>query len=543
VSTNLTLTVWSSVASNDTLVTNKYMILYGTFGGLQSVSIFTAIVIFTIGSVRSSYTLHNKLLENVLAAPMSFFDTTPLGRIVNRFSKDMDDVDMVIPFVLKDLINQVFILLGIIFVLVFVSPTMLALVVPLVAYFVFIRAVFLKSARQVKRMMATSRSPINSHLEETLSGATTIRAFKSQNRFLEENDEKVENLTKTLYTDTIGNNWLVYRLHIIGTLLIIFATLIIVVNRESYTSDIAGLILSYILTCQMSVYWLTRNSADLEKAIVSVERIKEYQEVVNEVDIMTPSTEQNHLHDWPSRGEISFNNYSTRYRSGLDLVLTGITCHINAGEKVGIVGRTGAGKSSITLSLFRIIESSGGSITIDNVDIASVSLETLRTAITIIPQDPVLFSGSLRTNLDPFSIHSDEDLWRVLRLSHLTDLVHHLADGLHHEITEGGSNLSVGQRQLVCLARAILRKTKILVLDEATAAVDLETDDLIQATIREEFSDCTVLTIAHRIKTILDNDRVMVMDSGNISEFDRPSTLLSDTNSAFYKMSKDAGIL
>ena len=236
VSTNLTLTVWSSVASNDTSVTNKYMILYGTFGGLQSVSIFTAIVIFTIGSVRSSYTLHNKLLENVLAAPMSFFDTTPLGRIVNRFSKDMDDVDMVIPFVLKDLINQVFILLGIIFVLVFVSPTMLALVVPLVAYFVFIRAVFLKSARQVKRMMATSRSPINSHLEETLSGATTIRAFKSQNRFLEENDEKVENLTKTLYTDTIGNNWLVYRLHIIGTLLIIFATLIIVVNRESYTS-------------------------------------------------------------------------------------------------------------------------------------------------------------------------------------------------------------------------------------------------------------------------------------------------------------------
>jgi len=450
----------------------------------------------------------------------------------------------VIPFVLKDLVNQAFILLGIIFVLVFVSPVTLTLVVPLVIYFFFMRAVYLKSARQIKRMMSTNRSPINSHLEETLSGANTIRAFHFEGRFIEENEEKVEQLTKSLYVDVIANNWLVWRLHIIGTLLIVVETLIIVLNRDDYSSGVVGLILSYTLTCQMSIYWMTRMSADLEKAIVSVERVKEYQEVDNETDIMTGKSDSLSTQtNWPTRGEISFNNFSTRYRPGLDLVLSGVTCHINAGEKIGIVGRTGAGKSSITLSLFRIIESAGGSITVDNVNIASVDLERLRTAITIIPQDPVLFSGSLRSNLDPFASHSDQDLWRVIRLSHLTDMVNQLADGLDHEVVEGGTNLSVGQRQLVCLARAILRKTKILVLDEATAAVDLETDDLIQATIREEFNDCTILTIAHRIKTILDSDRVMVMESGNISEFDRPSTLLNDTNSSFYKMSKDAGVL
>ena len=251
VSANLVLTTWSSVASNDTSVTEKYLTLYGVFGGLQSFFIFFAIIVFTIGMVRASTEMHSKLIENLLKAPMSFFDTTPLGRIVNRFSKDMDDIDLVIPYVLKDLVNQVFILLGIIFVLVLVSPVTLALIVPLVIYFFFMRALFLKSARQIKRMMATNRSPINSHLEETLSGANTIRAFHFEGRFTEENDGKVEQLAKSLYVDVIINNWLTFRLQIIGAILIIVETLIIVINRENYSSGKYNIQFRIFCCCQV----------------------------------------------------------------------------------------------------------------------------------------------------------------------------------------------------------------------------------------------------------------------------------------------------
>ena len=247
VSTNLVLTSWSSIASNDISVTNKYMVLYGVLGGSQSIFIFVASVIMTVGMVKASKILHSTLLENIIKAPMSFFDTTPLGRIVNRFSKDTDEIDTVITFVLKDLLNQFFILVGIMFVLTYVSPITLSLIIPLIIYFIFIRALFLRSARQIKRMMATNRSPINSHLEETISGANTIRAFRYQEKFIDENNEKVETLSKSLYTDVIANNWLVWRLHSIGAVLIVLVTLIIVLNRDSYTSGTPASYFSLIL--------------------------------------------------------------------------------------------------------------------------------------------------------------------------------------------------------------------------------------------------------------------------------------------------------
>lgn len=225
------------------------------------------------------------------------------------------------------------------------------------------------------------------------------------------------------------------------------------------------------------------------------------------------------------------------------MVLRDVTCKIEPGEKVGIVGRTGAGKSSLTLALFRLVEAAGGSITIDGENISKLGLHDVRGKLTIIPQDPVLFSGTLRFNLDPFEKYSDDEIWRVLELSHLKAFVGGLSAGLSHEINEGGENLSIGQRQLICLSRSLLRKTKILVLDEATAAVDLETDDLIQTTIRTAFKECTVLTIAHRLNTIMDSTRVMVLDKGEIREFDTPSALLHNKKSIFYGMAKDAGIV
>ena len=286
--------------------------------------------------------------------------------------------------------------------------------------------------------------------------------------------------------------------------------------------------------------WLVTQMSEIETNMVGVERIKEYQETTQEAPLEMPG--QDPPPEWPQRGHVRFDDFQVRYRPGLDLVLKGIDCDIRSMDKIGIVGRTGAGKSSLTLALFRIIESAGGSITIDGENIALMGLQRLRSRLTIIPQDPVLFTGSLRMNLDPFEEYSDRDIWKSLEQAHLKSYVSNLPNGLKHEVTEGGDNLSVGQRQLVCLARALLRKTKVLVLDEATAAVDLETDDLIQDTIRKEFADCTVLTIAHRLNTIMDSSRIMVLDAGRVVEFDTPENLLRKTDSIFYGMAKESGL-
>ena len=305
-------------------------------------------------------------------------------------------------------------------------------------------------------------------------------------------------------------------------------------------SSEAGLIISYSLTLTEVLNWLVRQAVDLENNIVAVERIKEYSEITNEPDWTTVAPPPS---NWPAYGSIQFKQYSMRYREGLGLVLKSVYANIKGGEKIGIVGRTGSGKSSLTVALFRLVEPASGSIIIDGIDISKIGLHELRTKLTIIPQDPVLFSGTLRINLDPFQHHSDEDIWNALKLAHLHEFVNSLEAGLQNEIAEGGENMSIGQRQLICLARALLRKTKVLILDEATAAIDLETDDLIQATIRSEFKDCTILTIAHRLNTIMDYDRIMVLDNGSLIEFDSPKTLVEDQNSIFHSMVTKSGLV
>ncbi|KAG0701726.1 Canalicular multispecific organic anion transporter 1 [Chionoecetes opilio] len=302
----------------------------------------------------------------------------------------------------------------------------------------------------------------------------------------------------------------------------------------------------------MLLNWLVRIVSDLEASIVSVEKIDEYiqlpQEAAWRVDKNIPPP------TWPEKGVVKFQNFETRYRPGLSLVLHDITCFIRPAEKVGIVGRTGAGKSSLTMALFRIIEASGGRIDIDNTTIGSIGLHDLRSQISIIPQDAVLFSGTLRMNLDPLGDHCDDELWRALELAHLSAYIRKQVLGLQHPVDQGGSNFSAGQKQLLCLARALLRRSQVLVLDEATAAVDLQTDDLIQATIRTQFAECTVITIAHRLNTIMDSDRqvtrtgtttcrVMVLQAGRIIEFDAPAVLLQQPSSVFHSMAKDAGIV
>lgn len=367
-----------------------------------------------------------------------------------------------------------------------------------------------------------------------------IRAYGRNDAFVLLSDMKVDENQKSYYPGIVSNRWLGVRIEFIGNCIVLFAALFAVIGKDKLNPGLVGLSVSYALQVTMSLNWMVRMTSDLESNIVAVERVKEYSETQTEAPWTV--TETCPPSDWPAIGNVQFVDYSVRYREGLDLVLRNISLKVKGGEKIGIVGRTGAGKSSMTLCLFRLLEAAEGDIVIDEVKISEIGLHDLRSKLTIIPQEPVLFSGTLRMNLDPFGKYSDDEVWKALELSHLKKFVSNQTAKLNLECSEGGENLSVGQRQLVCLARALLRKTRILILDEATAAVDLETDDLIQSTIRTQFEDCTVFTIAHRLNTIMDYTRVLVLDKGKIAEFDTPTNLIGQKG-IFFGMAKDAGLV
>ncbi|KAK6293389.1 hypothetical protein J4Q44_G00357150 [Coregonus suidteri] len=541
---NVWLSDWTNDAEdyyNITYPTWKRDTRIGVFGALgvaQGLFVFMGTLLLANGSINASRILHSRLLNNILRVPMMFFDTTPSGRVVNRFAKDIFTVDEAIPQSFRSWIMCFLGVLGTLFVICLATPIFTAIIVPLAVVYYFVQRFYVATSRQLRRLDSVSRSPIYSHFGETVSGLSVIRAYGHQERFLKHNEKVIDENLKSVYPWIVSNRWLAIRLEFLGNLVVFFSALLAVISRDSLESGLVGLSISYALNVTQTLNWLVRMTSELETNIVAVERVSEYTEIENEADWVS---EKRPLEKWPEAGRLRFENFKVRYRPELDLVLHGITCDIDSTEKIGIVGRTGAGKSSLTNCLFRIIEAAEGRILIDGTDIATLGLHDLRSRLTIIPQDPVLFSGTLRMNLDPFETFSDEDLWRVLELSHLKEYVGGLQEGLTHEVSEGGENLSIGQRQLLCLARALLRKSRILILDEATAAVDLETDNLIQKTIRREFSHCTVLTIAHRLHSILDSSRVMVLDAGKIVEFDSPSTLFNKQGH-FYSMARDAGI-
>ncbi|XP_029015058.1 multidrug resistance-associated protein 1 [Betta splendens] len=537
---------WLSLWTDDPVVNgtqpsrNMRLGVYGALGLSQGVAVFGFSLSMSIGGILASRYLHQSMLYDVLRSPMSFFERTPSGNLVNRFSKEIDTIDTVIPQIFKMFLGSMFNVLGACVVILIATP-MVAVVIPFLGllYF-FVQRFYVASSRQLKRLESVSRSPIYTHFNETLLGTSVIRAFGEQERFINESDYRVDHNQKAYYPSIVANRWLAIRLEFVGNCIVSFAALFAVIARENLSPGIMGLSISYALQLTTSLTWLVRMSSDMETNIVAVEKVKEYSDTEKEAEWKHESSSL--PSGWPTEGCIELKGFGLRYRQDLDLAIRNINISISGGEKVGIVGRTGAGKSSLTLGLFRIIERAEGHIFIDGVDIAQLGLHELRSRITIIPQDPVVFSGSLRMNLDPFDSYSDEEVWRALEFSHLKNFISNLPDKLNYECSEGGENLSVGQRQLLCLARALLRKTKILVLDEATAAVDMETDNLIQSTIRSQFEDCTVLTIAHRLNTIMDYTRVLVLEKGEIAEFDSPSNLV-DQRGAFYKMAKDAGLV
>merc|ERR1712071_24632 len=514
-----------------------YSILIGSF------FIFTMIrtVHFFLICMSSSIKLHNNMFESIIRAKLVFFDQNPVGRILNRFSKDIGSMDEILPSTFFDMFSIGLENIGFIFLVGWVNLWLLLPLFFLAIIFLKLRNFYLKSARDVKRIESTTRSPVFTHLSSTLNGLTTLRAHQSQVIFQQTFDDLQDIHTSAWYMVLSMTRWFGLWLDWICIAYTASVTYTCVALRDSISGSQAGLAISSTIMLTGAFQWGVRQSAEVENQMTSVERVIEYSQLKPEAELESPP-EKKPPSSWPSNGKILFDAMSLRYREIDQPVLKNINCSIEAKEKIGIVGRTGAGKSSLIAALFRLTEPEGH-IVIDGIDSKSIGLHDLRSRISIIPQDPVLFSGTMRKNLDPFNEYTEETLWAVLEAVKLKDSVSELTGGLDSVMTEGGSNLSVGQRQLVCLARAILKKNRILVLDEATANVDQKTDSLIRLTIREKFKDCTVLTIAHRLNTIMNSDRIMVLDAGYLKEFDEPAVLLENPKSLFYGLVEQTGVI
>ncbi|KAH7036509.1 hypothetical protein BKA57DRAFT_474957 [Linnemannia elongata] len=489
---------------------------------------------------RGSHFLHAAMLRPLVRAPMSFFDVTSSGKIVNRFSHDINAVDIELPL---QFINMLFISTMAISVFVFcilATRWFFAIMVPLGICYYILGGFFLVSSRELKRLDSAARSPMYAHFGETLAGLVTIRAFNDTERLAIQATSLLDRSQTTGYLTNMTNRWLQIMIDQLSTFTLGFVCLMAVIQREGSAAGYFAIILSQIGVLTIIMSRILSTSCLIQTSIVSIERVREYANLTSEARDIIPDSKTDPA--WPQSGAIELKDYSVRYREGLDLVLKDVSVKIQPGERIGIVGRTGAGKSSVTLALFRIIEAATGSITIDGIDISTLGLHELRSRLTIIPQEPFLFGDTIRLNLDPFSSHTDAEIWSALESASLKSYITTLSEGLSTVIENGGENMSLGQRQLMSLARAMLAKdTRVLCLDEATAAIDVETDNAIQRALRREFKNCTVLTIAHRINTIMDSDKILVLEQGRVAEFDSPKNLLEKKDGLFFGLAAQSG--
>lgn len=553
--------------------TKYYLVIYFLFGFSQSTfGIFKTFYTFLYG-IYASRKIFQKLLHKVLRAKLRFFDTTPIGRIMNRFSKDIEATDQELTPYLHGATYTLIGCIATVMLITFITPQFISIAILVGVLYYFIGLFYMAGSRELKRLDSTTKSPIYQHFSETLVGVTTIRAFGDENRFLHENLQKIDENNRPFFYLWVANRWLSFRIDIIGALVVFGAGVFILADINNIDAGLAGISLTYAIAFTEDALWLVRFYSEVEMNMNSVERLKEYMDVEQEEYvahdnkiIQTPPVE------WPQDGKIEVNNLSLRYAPKLPRVIKNVSFTVDPRAKIGVVGRTGAGKSTIITALFRFLDAETGFIKIDNYDITSIDLTRLRRAITIIPQDPTLFTGTIKTNLDPYDEYSDEAIFAALRRVNLVTAgeleqreslqqgtsnnsndtpdqasvgsinINRFLD-LTNEITEGGNNLSQGQRQLVCLARSLLRSPKILLLDEATASIDYDSDAKVQATIRQEFSESTILTIAHRLRSVIDYDKILVMDAGEVKEYDHPYSLLLNKESLFYSMCERSGEL
>uniref|UniRef100_A0A8C3YGZ1 ABC-type glutathione-S-conjugate transporter n=1 Tax=Catagonus wagneri TaxID=51154 RepID=A0A8C3YGZ1_9CETA len=514
--------------------------VFGLLGCLQAIGLFASMATVLLGGIRASTLLFRKLLWDVARSPVGFFEQTPVGDLLNRFSKETDVVDVDIPDRLRSLLMYAFGLLEVALVVTVATPLAAVAVLPLLLLYAGFQRLYVASSCQLRRLESARYSFVCSHVAETFQGGTVVRAFRAQGPFVAQNDAYVDESQRVSFPRLVADRWLAANLELLGNGLVFAAALCAVLSKAHLSPGLVGFSVSAALQVTQTLQWAVRSWTDLESSIVAVERLKDYARTPKEAPWRPASCAARP--PWPRGGQIEFRDFGLRYRPELPLAVRGVSFKIHAGEKVGIVGRTGAGKSSLAGGLLRLLEAAEGGIWIDGVPIAQVGLHTLRSRITIIPQDPILFPGSLRMNLDMLQEHTDEAVWAALETVQLRAVVAGLPSQLDYECADQGDNLSVGQKQLLCLARALLRKTQILILDEATAAVDPGTERQMQAALGSWFAQCTVLLIAHRLSSVLDCARVLVMDEGRVAESGSPAQLLAQKG-LFYRLAQESGLV
>jgi len=577
------ITLWTNDANYKKQSLEFYLGVYAALAISLGIFTFLRTILLVRFSVKASYIIHRNILQSIFNAPQSFFDTTPIGRILSRFSKDMYSLDIELSEQLDLFLFCAISILSSIGVILFVTPWFAVGVLPLAFIYYRLMNYFRNVSRESKRLESISRSPVFAQFSETLGGFTTIRAYGQQARFIEEFEEKVNQNTRASYCNLVADRWLGCRLDFLGSIIILVAAVLVIHVTISSRNDkennnfapLAGLSLTFAISITGILSFFVRCFSRLEACMNSCERILFYTESIPQeapsnskaLEVYVSSNMKKNASwpslssdpsafavsscgtvdkrfslSWPSRGEIVLQNLCMRYRSDTQLVLKGLNLVIGAGERIGIVGRTGSGKSSLLLALLRLVEpalsgqtkaSYKAPILIDGVDTLRIGINELRSKIGIIPQNPILFSGTIRSNLDPFHLHNDTKIWLALEHCGLKKNVQAMPGMLDGVVSEYGENLSQGMRQLLVLGRALLLQCRILLLDEATSSVDYETDKEIQHTLRVAFKGCTVLTIAHRIDTIMDSDKILVMKDGLVEEFAPPQKLLANEDSSF----------
>jgi len=517
--------------------------IYALLSGVSLVLVLLYQLSWAIGGYLVSKEFHQTALERIIKAPMSFFDSTPTGRILNRFSNDMRVADTQVTPSGSTTVIRFATLVGSIILMCVLLPWLIIVFIPMVLIFVYTQQYYSSTSRECRRLDKISKSPIFAFFTQSIRGSSVVRAYQQMKVFEEQMHKFISDNQQIYWQANQVNRWLSVRLELLGSVISCLIGFFGVLFSDSLGSAVVGLMISLSLVLGGSLNWTLRTFVDFESHLTSVERILHYaKNTPQEGVLFDESTSQQIIpkksvqEDWPAYGTIHFANVCCRYRDDLPFVLNNFELQINAQEKIGICGRTGAGKSSLITCLFRLIELSEGTIFIDGEDIAKLDLSLLRSRLSIIPQLPLLFPGTIRDNLDPFHNYSDDHIWAALGSVQMKEYISILPGELNATVADRGDNFSVGQKQLLCLARAILKDSKILILDEATASVDPETDQLIQVTIRSVFKHCTILTIAHRLSSIIDCDRVVVLDKGSVLELGPPKFLLEDTHSAFYQL-------
>ncbi|KAF7825939.1 ABC transporter C family member 3 [Senna tora] len=525
---------WATpVSSNEK--SSPVIFVYVALGIATTFCIFIRVMLLAAFGYKTAAILFQKLHLCIFRAPMSFFDATPSGRIINRASTDQSSLDEDMPYIVGSFAFLMIELLGNIAVMSQAAWQVFIIFIPVISISIWYQQYYLPSARELARLVGVCKAPVIQHFAETISGTTTIRSFDQESRFRKENMKVIDQYSRPKFNIAAAMEWLCFRLDMLSSITFACCLMFLIsIPKGVIDPGIAGLAVTYGLTLNKLQATLILRLCSMENRIISVERILQYTCIPSEPPLVIEENQPNP--SWPSNGEVNICDLQVRYAPHLPVVLRGITCKFHGGLKTGIVGRTGSGKSTLIQTLFRMIEPCAGKIVIDGINISSIGLHDLRNRLSIIPQDPTMFEGTVRSNLDPLQEYSDEQIWEVLDKCQLADKVRKKEGQLGSTVCENGENWSMGERQLVCLGRVLLKKSKILVLDEATASVDTATDNIIHQILTQNFSDSTLITIAHRISSVLHSHMILLLNQGVVEEYESPSRLLEDKSSSFSQL-------